>query len=537
MGRCRRLGQQLRSGRVLDLVIANAAVVDGTGGAPFPGSVGVRGDRIVWIGRPGAAEPEAARRIDARGRALAPGFVDVHNHSDVVPLVEPWMDSALRMGSTTVVVGNCGASPWPPAGAPEMATLTGVSSEDLDMSWPTFGGFLDRLQACGPAVNVAALVGHGALRQEAMGLSRREPTPEELAQMRRQTIEAMEAGAVGLSTGLIYVPGVYSRTPEVVALARVLAPFGGVYASHIRGEGRDLFAAVREAIEIGHRAGVPAHVSHLKCESDLVWGRTEELLTLFEGSDASADQYPYAAWGSVLWSLLPGWAPVGELSSLLGDPATRRRLVRAVEHGEPDFQSSVEGVGWGRIVVESTADLRWNGRDLAAIAAAMEVEPAEAMFRLLLEAPDTAVIGHAMHEDDVRAIVARPDVMVASDASAMSPSGPLGGVPVHPRNYGTFPRVLGRYVRDEGVLTLEAAVRKMTSLPADRFGLAGRGRIAEGAFADLVLFDPATIADRATFESPHAYPVGIDAVVVNGRIAWDGANRERAGQVLRRGER
>jgi N-acyl-D-amino-acid deacylase len=522
---------------VLDLLIADASVLDGTGAPAFRGSIGVAGGRIAWVGRDGATEPPSARRIGAGGRALSPGFIDVHNHSDVVPLVEPWMDSALRMGSTTVVVGNCGASPWPPAGAPEMATLIGVPAGELDMAWPTFGAFLDGLEACEPAVNVAALVGHGALRQEAMGLARRPPTGDELAQMLRQTAEAMEAGAVGLSTGLIYVPGIFSTTEEVAALAEAVSPFGGIYASHIRGEGRDLFTAVREAVEIGRRAGVPAHVSHLKCESSVVWGRTDELLALFDGNDATADQYPYTAWASVLWSLLPDWAPVGELEDLVRDPATHARLVAAIEHGEPNFQSSIDGVGWDRIVVESTADARWNGRDLAAIGAALDLEPVEAMFRLLREEPETAVIGHAMHEDDVRAIVTRPEVMVASDASAMSPDGPLGAMPVHPRNYGTFPRVLGRYVRDEGLLTLEAAIRKMTSLPADRFGLEGRGRIAEGAFADLVLFDPATVADAATFDSPHAYPVGIDTVVVNGRVAWDGANRERAGRVLRRRER
>jgi N-acyl-D-amino-acid deacylase len=522
---------------VLDLVIADALVVDGTGAPAGPGSVGIAGDRIAWIGHEDSEEPPAARRIDAHGRALSPGFVDVHNHSDVVPLIEPWMDSALRMGSTTLVVGNCGASPWPPAGAPEMATLIGVAPGDLEMRWPTFRSFLDGIESCGPAVNVAALVGHGALRQEAMGLARRPPTADELAQMRRQTAEAMEAGAVGLSTGLIYVPGIYSAADEVVALAEAVAPFGGVYASHIRGEGRDLFTAVREAIEIGRRAGVPSHVSHLKCESSVVWGRTDDLLALFDGEDATADQYPYTAWASVLWSMLPDWAPVAELGELVKDPETRARLVAAIEHGEPTFQSSIDGVGWDRIVVESTADARWNGKDLAAIGSALEVEPVEAMFRLLLEEPETAVIGHAMHENDVRAIVARPEIMVASDASAMSPAGPLGAMPVHPRNYGTFPRVLGRYVRDEGLLTLEDAVRKMTSLPADRFGLEGRGRIAEGAFADLVLFDPATVTDTATFEAPHAYPAGIDAVIVNGRIGWDGANGERAGRVLRRGQR
>ena len=520
---------------MLDLLVVDATIVDGTGAAPFRGSVGVLGDRIVTVARGGAAAPEAARRIEARGRALSPGFVDVHNHSDVVPLVEPWMDSALRMGSTTLVVGNCGASPWPPAGAQEMATLIGVRPQDLEMPWPTFASYLEGIEACRPAVNVAALVGHGALRQEAMGLERRDPTPDELSRMRRMVTEAMEAGAVGLSTGLIYVPGIYSRTDEVVALAEAVAPFAGVYASHIRGEGRDLFAAVREAIEIGARTGVPAHVSHLKCESSLVWGRTDELLELFDGHDATADQYPYTAWASSLWSLLPDWAPVGDLARLLEDPGTRTRLVAAVEHGEPAFQSSIDGVGWDRIVIESTAEDRWNGLNLVTIATAMDVEPADAMFRLLLDEPETAVIGHAMHEDDVRAILARPDVMVASDASAMSPEGPLAGVPVHPRNYGTFPRVLGHYVRDEGLLSLESAIRAMTSLPADRFGLRDRGRIAEGALADLVLFDPQTVTDTATFERPHAYPAGIDAVVVNGRVAWDGERGERAGRVLRRG--
>jgi N-acyl-D-amino-acid deacylase len=521
---------------VLDLVIADASVVDGSGGPAFRGSVGVRSDRVVWIGHEGGhGPPEATLRIDAAGKTLTPGFVDVHNHSDVVPLVEPWMDSALRMGSTTLVVGNCGASPWPPAGAPEMATSIGVAPGDLDMSWRTFGGFLDRVEACRPAVNLAALVGHGALRLEAMGPERRAPDHDELEQMTRQTADAMEAGAVGLSTGLIYVPGLYSATDEVVSLAQAVASFEGIYASHIRGEGRDLFAAVTEAIEIGRRAGVPAHVSHLKCESDLVWGRTGDLLELLDGPDVTADQYPYTAWGSVLWSLLPAWAPVDRLAELISDPATRARLAHAVEHGEPGFQSSVDGVGWDRIVIESTAQERWNGRDIAAVAAEMQMEPVDAMWSLLLDEPETAVIGHAMHEDDVRAIMADPEVMVASDASAMSPDGPLGGVPVHPRNYGTFPRVLGRYVREEGLLTLEAAVRKMTSLPADRFGLTGRGRIAEGAFADLVLLDPATVADAARFGDPHRFPTGIDLVVVNGRVAWDGARGERSGRVLRRG--
>jgi N-acyl-D-amino-acid deacylase len=517
------------------LHVLDARIVDGTGAPAFPGSVLVEGDRIADVFRGDAASPHAdADVIDAGGRILSPGFIDVHNHSDVAPFVEPWMDSALRQGATTLVVGNCGASPWPPAGTPELASLTGVSPEDLGPRWTTFGEYLDRLEEARPAVNVAALVGHGALRLEAVGQERRRPTDEELAAMRRMAAEAMEAGAVGLSTGLIYAPGMYAATDEVVAIAQSTAWFGGVYASHIRGEGERLVEAVDEAIEIGRRAGVHAHVSHLKCETELAWGRAEEIVAKFSGSsDVSADQYPYTAWGSVLSSLLPEWAPVSELPGLLRDPGERARLVRAVEEGEPAWQSSVKGVGWARIVVESTADERWNGSSLADIAAERGEAPVDSMIALLLRDPDTAVIGHAMHEADVRTILADPDIMVASDASAMSPEGPLGRYPVHPRNYGTFPRVLGPYVRD-GVLSLEAAVRKMTSRPAEVFGLADRGRIEAGMIADLVVFDPERVRDRAEFGAPHAYPDGIDVVIVNGDVAWDRRRGQRAGRVLRR---
>ncbi len=515
-------------------MISNAAVVDGTGEPAFAGGVGVSGDRIVWVGRKGADEPDAAFRIEANGRVLAPGFVDVHNHSDLVPLLDPWMDSAVCMGSTTLVVGNCGSSPWPPAGAAELETLVGAPPGSLGATWSSFGSFLDAIDSARPAVNVAALVGHGALRQEVLGLARRAPTEDELTSMRRMTAKAMEAGALGLSTGLIYPPGMYATTSEIVAVAEESARSGGIYASHIRGEGEHLFPAVEEVLEIGRRAELPTHVSHLKCETSLTWGRAEDLLALFHGSnDVTADQYPYAAWASVLSSLLPEWAPVQELAASLR--SDRDRLARAVEDGEPSFQSSVKGVGWDRIVIESSRDAAAAGRSLAQTARARGVDPVDAFFALLLEDPDTTCIGHAMREDDVRAILADPEVFVASDAAAMSPEGPLGRFPVHPRNYGTFPRVLGRYVRETGTLSLEQAIRKMTSLPADRFGLDGRGRIADGAFADLVLFDPQRVSDRSDFDAPHEYPVGIDLVVVNGRVAWDGERRERAGRVLRRG--
>lgn len=525
-----------------DLVVAGARVVDGTGAPAFDGFVAVRGDRIERVGRAGEPEPEAATHLEVGGRTLAPGFVDAHNHSDLVPLVEPWMDSALRQGVTTVVVGNCGSSAFPSAGAPELATLIGVPPDELDLAWSSHEELTERLDGCRPAVNLATLVGHGALRLEVMGLERRAPTGDELATMRRILEEGMEAGALGMSSGLVYVPGMYADTEELAMMASVVGAHGGGYASHIRGEGERVFDAIGEAVEVGRRAGVPVHVSHLKLEGSLVRGRVDELLGTIDrarqdGVDVTADQYPYTAWASVLSSLLPPWATSGDLLAILADPGSRERLVGSVELGEDGWQSSIAGVGWDRIVIESHASgTGVEGKSLAAIAHERNERPADTCFGLLIADPDTTVIGHAMSEQDVAAILATDEVMVGSDASAMSPDGPLGALPVHPRNYGTFPRILGRYVRDERLLTLEAAVRKMTSLPADRFGLRDRGRLAEGAHADLVVLDPARVQDVATYEDPHRFPDGIDVVVVNGRIAWsaDGPGR-RPGRVLRRG--
>jgi N-acyl-D-aspartate/D-glutamate deacylase len=527
---------------VTDLLLANAFIVDGMGTPGVFGSVAVQGDRIELIVPPGQPEPAAGRRIDVSGRVIAPGFVDVHNHSDVTPFVEPGMHSMLRQGVTTVVVGNCGGSAYPLAGAEEMAIIAGAHAEDLRLSWDTYGRYLERVQERRPALNLAGLIGHGTLRLAVMGGTRRGPARDEMRAMQRLLEGAVDAGAVGLSTGLIYAPGLHASTGEIVELASVMRGSGAVYASHIRGEGERVSGAVAECIEIGRRAGVPSHVSHLKLETSMAWGRSDELLAQIDtardgGADVSADQYPYTAWESELASCLPPWASASELPDLLADRTTRERLRRSVEEGETGWQSSVKGVGWDRIVVVAHAGARGHtGTSIAAIASERGIDPVQTAFDLLIADPHTSVIGHAMIESDVRSILARDDVMVASDGLAVSPDGPLGRFNVHPRYYGTFPRVLGPYVRDEALLTLETAVRKMTSLPASRFGLVDRGRIAGGAFADLVVFDPERIADRATFSAPHSFAEGIDLVVVNGRIAWDGTRtHERSGRALRRG--
>lgn len=526
-----------------ELLISGARVVDGSGTSAFEGWVAIEGDRIAAVGPDGRQPPEAGRVVDAGGLVLAPGFIDVHSHADVVAFAEPGMDSQLRQGVTTLVVGNCGGSAFPGADLEELTAWQGQRPADLEPVWTTAEGYVRRLQACGPALNIAWLVGHGTLRLEAMGGNhRRPPTADEMAGMRRLLAEGLDAGAVGLSSGLIYQPGSHAANEELVELAGELAGREALYASHVRGESETVFEAVAECIEIGRRAGVPSHVSHLKVESAPMWGRAGELLALVDarraaGDDVSADQYPYTAWETGLSALLPPWIKVEDVPRIVADDAKRGRLVHALEHGEREWVSDGRNTGWDRIFITFHATRAAAGRSIAELAEEDGVRPSEEALILLVSDPHAGMVGHGMHEDDVRTIVARADVMVGSDALAVSTDGVFGAQHVHPRYYGTFARVLGRYVRDEGLLPLETAVRKMTSLPAERFGLAGRGRIERGAFADLVLLDPESVADTATFEYPHSYAVGVDLVVVNGRISWDGGNRERAGRVLRRGER
>src|SRR5215217_734018 len=519
-----------------DLLIRDATVVDGTGAPPRRANVAVDGDRISAVTETDLLDAE--RTVDAAGLVLAPGFVDTHSHSDLSAFVEPWMDSAIRQGITTVVVGNCGASAWPAAGLEDAAQLVGVTSAKLPVRWSSYTGYLDALDEARPACNVATLVGHGAVRGQAMGNERREPTGDELAAMRQLIAEALDAGAVGMSTGLIYPPGMHARTDEIVELARVAGQRGGLYASHIRDEGRAVFEAVAEAIRIGREGNAPTHVSHLKVESSYAWGRSQQLLDFLDGSrlegaDVTADQYPYTAWETSLATILPPWAPVGELAGAI--ERDRARLGASIENGEPGCAGNVDGIGWERIVVGShQPDPAVSGRTIAELAGERHADPVRVALELLLADPFTGMIGHGMLEEDVRRIVARPDVMVGTDGIAIAPEGPLGRFSVHPRYYSTFPRVLARYVREEGLLDLPTAVRKMTSIPADRFGLAGRGRLAEGAFADVVLFDAGRVADEATFERPHAFATGVELVVVNGRVTWDGSRGERAGRTLRR---
>ena len=500
-----------------DLLIEKGLVIDGAGNPWFKADVGIVGDRVESVGNLRGADAE--RRIDCRGLVAAPGFIDIHSHSDFPILIDPRAESKVRQGVTVEVIGNCGTS-----AAPMNSEVRAyrerymVNQFRSDFDWETMEDYLNFIDKRGISFNTVALVGQGTVRQNVMGFEMRTPTDSELKTMKRLVAEAMEDGAWGMSTGLIYPPSCYADTDEIVELAKVLPKYGGVYFSHIRGEGDTLLEAVKEAIEIGERASVPVEIAHFKATGRRNWGRTEESLRLVEearrrGVDVTFDQYPYVASSTGLTALLPDWAHEGGARRLLDrlrDLEERRRIAESPE---------TEDRNWDNIVVSSAKiHPQYEGKSISEIARLEGKAPFDAVFDLLLaEEAQVDIVIFEMSEDDVRRIMRSPYMMVGSDGRAVAPRGILGAGKPHPRYYGTFPRVLGHYVRG-GVLTLEEAVRKMTSLPAQRLGLRDRGLLREGFKADIVIFDPYTVRDEATFTDPHRFPTGIPYVIVNGTL-------------------
>jgi N-acyl-D-amino-acid deacylase len=526
---------------MLDLLIRGGTVIDGSGAPGRRADVAITGDRIE------AVEPlpraEAARVIEAGGHVVAPGFVDMHSHADFVLPGLPTADSKVHQGFTLEVVGNCGASPAPltPARRQDVIDTSALTVPPLRWDWRSFGSYLDALGREGLSINVAPLVGHGTIRLLAMGPGDGRPTPDQLRAMQAETRRAMEEGAFGLSTGLIYAPGVFADTEEIVALARAAGEAGGLYASHIRGEGDTLLPAITEAIEVGRRAAVPVEVSHLKAAGRANWPKMGQAIELIEaartgGLDVTADMYPYPAGSTGLTALLPAWAHVGgrePLLARLADPADRARLRAAL-----DGPGLARDAGWDGIAIAGCpARPGYEGRTIADIAAELRVPAGEAAIEILRQSrADADMILFMMSEDNVARGLARPWVMIGSDGEGRAAHGPYAAGKPHPRNYGTCPRFLGHYVRDQRLVSLEEAIRKLTSLPAATLGLRDRGRLAPGAFADVVVFDPAAVADTATFADPHRYPRGIAWVLVNGRPVIAGADHTgaRPGRVLTR---
>jgi N-acyl-D-aspartate/D-glutamate deacylase len=529
-----------------DTLILNATVVDGTGRAGFRGDLGIFGHTIDRIGA--LADAQAAQRIDASGQVVAPGFIDMHTHSDVTLLDEPGGESKAYQGVTTEVIGNCGFSPFPagPAGVQGLRDALGsFLPSRRDWGWSTLDGWAQCLESNGISLNVAPLVGHATLRVAAGATENRVPAADQMRTMKNLTAEAAAQGAFGLSTGLTLPPSSYAATDEVVELAKVFGTgTAAFYATHARLWANWHVKAVEEAAEIGRRSGLPVQYAHIAIIDAREYGNGGKMLSVIEkardeGVDFTCDVYPYTAAGTNLSQLIPGWVQEGGVSAMLArlrDPQTRARALRDTR------RSWFDGLpwDWDSIVVSyirSQGNQKWLGMSMADISRRSGLEPAAALLQLIDE--EDNYVGALMHnrkEADVRYFLTQPMIMVGSDGRAITPHGLYAKDRPHPRFYGTFPRVLGRYVRDEKVLSLEAAIHKMTGLPARRLGLTDRGRIAEGLVADLVVFDPRTIIDRATFDDPHRYAEGISHLFVSGKavIANGRHTGARPGKVLRR---
>lgn len=497
-----------------DIIIRNGLVYDGSLAPPSSMDLAIKGDKIVQIGN---LQGETARReIDAEGLAVAPGFIDLHVHMNAL-LDVPENESTLRQGVTTALGGPDGRGPWP------------------------LNQYLDTVERVGTGINVAFLLGHNTVRQNVMGLENRAPSPEELESMKVQVAQGMQEGAFGISTGLKYIPGAFSEVEEVIALSQVAGQYGGFYTSHLREEGLGVIEAVQEAITISEKAAIPVVLTHHKVMGPAMWGGSVQTLALVDsarksGLDIMMDQYPYTASQTGLSVLFPAWCMSGG-----GDA-----FLKTIEN--PVLRDSVkQGIIFNIIKNRTGGDLKriqfakvkWQpdleGKTLHDWLLRRKLEPTvENAAELVIEAQSQGgctVIYHVMEQEDVDRIMQHPQTMIASDGQLAS----FGEGHPHPRWYGTFPRVIGHYARERNIITMEEAIHKMTQMPADRMGLKDRGRIQENAFADLVIFDPATIKDQATFEKPHQYPAGMLYVMVNGQLAVDeGAfTRQRAGKVLR----
>ena len=535
----------------MDTVIVNGKIINGTNSPWFSGDIGIKNGKISRIGK--LKPSEASVVVDAKGLIVCPGFIDAHSHTDMILHLNPKTESTIRQGITTMVVGNCGFSLAPVAPAYRNLLERSLSQfipqeAAISLTWNTFDEYLKHEEERGMASNIACLVGHGTVRTAVMGYERRSSTPEELEMMKEHVAEAMKAGAVGLSSGLIYPPGMYAETSELVELAKVAADYGGVYASHIRGEGETLIEAVGEALKVGRDAGIPVQISHHKASGKSSWGHTQKTLEMMENSraegvDVTCDQYPYEAGMTSLATLLPPWVHEGGMDSLLQrlkSAEDRSRIVKDIVNGLPGWMSHVKECGWENIAISSVRseqNRRLEGKNLVEIAKIRGTEVATALLDLLVEeAGQATMIIFSMDEGDIRRVMTHPYQMIGTDSWAVSTTGIMAEGKPHPRFYGTYPRILGRYVRELEVLSLEEAIRKMTSFPAQRFGLSGRGLLAPGFWADIVVFDPDTIIDKATYENPHQYPEGIVHVLVNGEATISGGENTAAiaGKILRR---
>ena len=528
-----------------DIVVTNGQIIDGTGSPWYSGDIGIRAGHIAAIGT--LATAKTKRRIDAAGKVVAPGFIDMLGQSDLSILVEPRLPSKIYQGITTEITGEGQSA------APLTPTMVSTDRENykhygIDPDWGTLRQYFSHLERRGMGINLASYVGAASVRRVVLGDADVQPTAQQLEAMKSLVRDAMTDGAVGVSTALQYAPAPYAKTDELIALASVAAPFGGIYATHMRNEGDGVLNAIDEAIRIGRSAHIPVEIWHLKAAGKANWGRMPQIVARIEqarssGVDISADTYAYTAWFNDLSAFIPPWAHDGGTSALIArlkDPATRARIRRDMQTPNADWDNEWQEVPGPEAVMISVVKtpelLPLQGKRLSEIAAQWKVDPIDALCDILIkDSANTSAAVFAMDEADVALALKQPWVSVDNDSQGTSPDGPMGREHPHPRAYGTFPRILRKYVREDHLLTLPDAIRKFTALPAQRLRLVDRGVLKKGMWADLVIFDPNTIRDRSTYDAPNQLAEGMDYVLVNGVPVLDNAKMTGAlpGKVLR----
>lgn len=528
-----------------DLLIKGGRVVDGSGRSAYTADVAIKDDRIVKIGN--LAQTTATRTIDARGLVVAPGFIDLLGQSETYVLIDPRANSKVMMGVTTEITGE-GESIAPINERQIKEQEDFLRRFNLTIDWRTLDEYFKRLDKQGSGVNLGTFVGATQVREYVIGYDDRPPTAQELDQMKKLVAAAMRDGALGLSTSLQYVPARFAKTDELVELAKVAHQYGGIYATHQRSEANTIDASLDEVFEIAQKAQIPVEIWHLKTAYKKNWGRMAHVLARIKqararGLDVTADIYPYIAGSTALSACLPPWALEGGTEKTLArlrDPQTRQRLKKEISADQTEWENIYLGSGGpGGVLIGSVVNRELEplqGKRVSEIAAEQKKDPLDVVFDIILaDRAQTGAIYFMMTEADMRAAMQAPFVSFCTDSGARATDGPLAGSKSHPRGWGSYPRILGQYVREEKILSLENAVHKMTGAPAARVGLRERGLIKEGMFADITIFDPAKVIDRATFESPNQYPTGIDYVLVNGKVSVDQGERTAAlaGRVLR----
>lgn len=538
---------------MFDIKIINGTLIDGTGEARRQADIGITGDKITAIGN--LKEAESKTTIDAAGKVVSPGFIDIHTHSDLSILYDSHTNSKIHDGVTTEVVGNCGigVAPVNPANKQLLldylgTRMIGSLPVKLDTHWESFADYLDYVGSHAPSVNVAPLVAQGPIRIAEMGFSKERANAEQIKNMQGMVRKAMQEGGLGLSSGLVYLPGAYTNTEELTEVTKPIKEFGGFYVTHLRSEGDDMFEALEEAITIAKGAGVPLHVSHLKLSSAKVHGQIDRLFKRIadaeaEGLEMSFDVYPFAAGMTAMTALLPSWVFEGGIQKLLEriqDPSQREKIIKDCTTGLPGWQSFSKDAGWDGVIVSTVindSSKYLEGRTVRDIAEEMGKTPFEAVFEMLrMESGRLQVVVKMMREEDVEKIIAHPKGSFGSDGMSLSTEGLLAFGKPHPRAYATHGIILSKYVRDKQLISLETAVRKMTAMPAYRLGLDRRGLIKEGYFADVTVFDADSVKDNATYDEPKQYTTGIDKVIVNGQVVLSGGKHQEVfpGRVIGR---